>query len=46
MARCPECGLEASEDMQFCAQCHHTMYYRCRSVGITNKLHSRAKNAA
>lgn len=29
MSRCPECGHEASEDMQFCAQCHHTMYYRC-----------------
>ena len=29
MSRCPACGHETSEDMQFCAQCHHTMYYRC-----------------
>ncbi len=29
MAQCPECGHENPDDKQFCAQCHHTMFYRC-----------------
>ena len=29
MQQCPECGHENSDNVQFCVQCHHTMFYRC-----------------